>query len=163
MTPKRDAARYRKEFSAKPGAYLCGMTAQLAEFTRPGLPQVQRSGCASILGMAGFAGNCRTFPAFPGTPGTARKRGLDNGREKEYKLRMSKRTDTAITDALRRAINESGKTAYLLEKETGVFRGSIIRFARGEQSITLDLADRLAAHLGVTVNPAPRKQKRAKP
>jgi len=73
---------------------------------------------------------------------------------------MDKQTDTAWTDALRRAINESGETAYALEKKTSVFRGSIMRFARGEQSITLDLADKLAAYLGVTVNYTPRKKGR---
>ncbi|MBP8128202.1 MAG: helix-turn-helix transcriptional regulator [Candidatus Hydrogenedentes bacterium] len=73
---------------------------------------------------------------------------------------MDKQTDTAWTDALRRAINESGETAYALEKKTSVFRGSIMRFARGEQSITLDLADKLAAYLGVTVHYTPRKKGR---
>ncbi len=71
---------------------------------------------------------------------------------------MRKQSDTAWTDALRRAINESGETAYALEKKTSVFRGSIIRFARGEQSISLDLADRLAAYLGVTVRYVGRKK-----
>ena len=46
-----------------------------------------------------------------------------------------------------------------LERETGVARASIMRFVRGSQSLRLDMADRLAAHLGLTLNPA-KKLKR---
>jgi plasmid maintenance system antidote protein VapI len=65
-----------------------------------------------------------------------------------------------ITDLLRKTINKSGVPKLVLSRETGVTRPSIIRFARGDQSITLDAADKLAEYLGlelVTTKRAKRK------
>jgi plasmid maintenance system antidote protein VapI len=56
-----------------------------------------------------------------------------------------------ISDLLRRAIAESGISYNALQKETGVTRASIMRFVRGDQSIRLDMADRLAAYFGLTL------------
>ena len=50
-----------------------------------------------------------------------------------------------ISDLLRRTIAESGVSYNALQKETGVTRASIMRFVRGDQSLRLDVADRLAA------------------
>jgi len=50
-----------------------------------------------------------------------------------------------ISDLLRRTIAESGASYNALQKETGVTRASIMRFVRGDQSLRLDVADRLAA------------------
>jgi len=50
-----------------------------------------------------------------------------------------------ISDLLRRTIAESGASCNALQKETGVTRASIMRFVRGDQSLRLDVADRLAA------------------
>ena len=62
-------------------------------------------------------------------------------------------TTTTITDLLRRTILDaigSGQTTYKgLERETGVTRASIMRFATGRRSIRLDIADKLAAHFGI--------------
>jgi plasmid maintenance system antidote protein VapI len=54
-----------------------------------------------------------------------------------------------ISDLLRRTIAKSGISYNTLQKETGVTRASIMRFVRGDQSIRLDRADRLAAFLGL--------------
>ena len=59
-------------------------------------------------------------------------------------------TDSA-TSALRRAIAESGLSFSELERRTGLKRQSMMRFARGEQSLRLDLADRLLECLGLAV------------
>jgi plasmid maintenance system antidote protein VapI len=59
------------------------------------------------------------------------------------------RSKSPISDLLRRTIAESGIAYYSLEREIGVKRSSILRFVRGEQSIQLDLADRLAAYFGL--------------
>jgi plasmid maintenance system antidote protein VapI len=60
---------------------------------------------------------------------------------------------SAISDLLRRTILEAvetGRTNYkALERDTGVTRGSISRFVRGERTLRLDMADRLAAHFGL--------------
>ena len=62
---------------------------------------------------------------------------------------------TTITDLLRRTILdaiEAGRATYKgLERETGVTRASIMRFATGRRSIRLDMADKLAAYFGVVV------------
>ena len=49
-----------------------------------------------------------------------------------------------MTQALRDAINNSELSFAALERETGVTRQSIMGFARGERSLRLDMADRLA-------------------
>ena len=54
-----------------------------------------------------------------------------------------------ISDLLRRTIAESGVSYNALQRETGVTRASIMRFVRGDQSIRLDMADRLAAYFGL--------------
>lgn len=55
----------------------------------------------------------------------------------------------SISEVLRRSIVESGLPYIALERETGVARASIMRFARGSQSLRLDMADRLADYLGL--------------
>jgi len=63
---------------------------------------------------------------------------------------MSKRkAPTAISDLLRQTIAQSGKTLMAIERETGVTRGSIMRFLRRRQFLRLDMADRLAEHFGL--------------
>lgn len=56
-----------------------------------------------------------------------------------------------MSDVLRAAIVESGLPYKALERETGVARASIMRFVRGSQSLRLDMADRLAECLGLTL------------
>ena len=65
-----------------------------------------------------------------------------------------------ITEPLRRAIQESGITSKALERETGLKRPSIVRFRRGDQSLRLDLADKLAAYFGLEL--VPIKTRKAK-
>lgn len=56
-----------------------------------------------------------------------------------------------MTDLLREAIAEGGETFKGLERKTGLTRQSLMKFARGEQSLHLDLADKLAAYFGIEV------------
>jgi plasmid maintenance system antidote protein VapI len=71
---------------------------------------------------------------------------------------MSKSKLTSpITDVLRRAIIESGTSHKALSRETGVARASIMRFVRRDQSIRLDMADRLAAYFGLELCRAGRE------
>lgn len=68
-----------------------------------------------------------------------------------------------ITDLLREAINASGLSFLTLEKETGVLRQSLMKFARGETTIHLDAADKLASYFGLELGPASKpKRKKAK-
>jgi plasmid maintenance system antidote protein VapI len=57
----------------------------------------------------------------------------------------SSQSQSPISDLLRQTIAESGMSYNALQKETGVTRASIMRFVRGDQSLRLDVADRLAA------------------
>jgi plasmid maintenance system antidote protein VapI len=63
-----------------------------------------------------------------------------------------------MSDVLRQAIVDSGKPLIALERETGVQRMSLTRFVRGERSLRLDLADKLAAYFGLELR-AKRKRK----
>ena len=56
-----------------------------------------------------------------------------------------------MTEALKEAIEKTGVTYAELERETGVTRASIMRFMRGETSLRLDLADRLAEYLSESI------------
>ncbi|NOY28980.1 MAG: helix-turn-helix transcriptional regulator [Planctomycetes bacterium] len=56
-----------------------------------------------------------------------------------------------ITDTLRRAINDSELSFKALERETGVVRQSLMKFARGERSLRLDMADKLAKFFGLEI------------
>jgi plasmid maintenance system antidote protein VapI len=62
-----------------------------------------------------------------------------------------------FSDALRKAIAKSGLAHVAIERETGVKRQCIMRFMRGERSLRLDNADRLAAFFKLTVKPQRRK------
>ena len=66
---------------------------------------------------------------------------------------------TTMTDLLRRTIIESGMAMKALERETGVQRLSIVRFVRGEQSLRLDIADKLAGYFGLALQPIKAKKK----
>ena len=62
--------------------------------------------------------------------------------------------NSPISDLLRRTIVSSGVAYKALERETGVQRGSIMRFVRGSQSLRLDKADKLAAYFGLVLVPS---------
>lgn len=62
-----------------------------------------------------------------------------------------------FADGLRQAITEAGLSYLELEHRTGVHRGSIGRFMRGERSLRLDIADILADYLGLRVMKPKRK------
>ncbi len=61
------------------------------------------------------------------------------------------KTLKTMTQALRDAINNSELSFAALERETGVTRQSLMKFARGERSLRLDMADRLAEYFGLEV------------
>lgn len=61
---------------------------------------------------------------------------------------MGKKSPT-ITDALKAAIKESGQSRYEISKATGILQTSLSRFVRGETSLRLDKADKLAQYLGL--------------
>ncbi len=54
-----------------------------------------------------------------------------------------------MTERLRKAVNDCPLPFQALERETGVLRQTLMKFARGETSIRLDMADKLAAYFGL--------------
>lgn len=63
---------------------------------------------------------------------------------------MAKRKrKSPITDPLKRAIAECGLPMLRLSNAAGVERASLIRFMRGERSLRLDVADKLAEYFGL--------------
>jgi transcriptional regulator with XRE-family HTH domain len=68
-----------------------------------------------------------------------------------YYMRARRRQRESITSALRRAINESDLSFQQIERDTGVLRQSLMKFARGEQSLRLDIADTLAEYFGLEI------------
>ena len=58
--------------------------------------------------------------------------------------------EETMTQALRRALEES-ESLRQVERDTGLKRQSLMKFKRGEQSLRLDLADKLAKYFGLSV------------
>lgn len=84
---------------------------------------------------------------------------------------MSKsKTNPTITDVLKAAIERSGLTLYRIGRGAGIPESSLLRFMRGETSVRLDKADRLAAYFGLrllldpdAVPPEPTPENLARP
>lgn len=53
-----------------------------------------------------------------------------------------------MTELLRAALREA-PSLNQVEQATGLKRQALAKFVRGEQSLRLDLADKLAAHFGI--------------
>ena len=70
---------------------------------------------------------------------------------------VGKRAD--IEDQLRRAIEESPVTQYKLAKISGIDKGILSRFIRGERTITLTTAARLAEALDLELRPSEQPKK----
>ncbi|MCK4340477.1 MAG: helix-turn-helix domain-containing protein [Phycisphaerae bacterium] len=62
-----------------------------------------------------------------------------------------------MTELLRKALAEA-ESVRAVAKATGVQQASLVRFLKGEQSLRLDMADKLAAHFGIQVKMG-RKEK----
>jgi transcriptional regulator with XRE-family HTH domain len=83
-------------------------------------------------------------------------RPLDGKTDKRNNASMSKsKPQPTLTDVLRAAMEQSGLTVYRIGKATRIDAANLRRFARGEMSIRLDKADRLAAYLGLRLTPDP--------
>ena len=58
--------------------------------------------------------------------------------------------EPTMTELLRQALRQA--TSFkAIERDTGVLRQSLMKFARGEQSLRLDKADILAEYFGIEV------------
>ena len=66
--------------------------------------------------------------------------------------------ESPITDALRRAILDSGLPLLRIAQAAGVERASLSRFVRGMNSLRLDVADKVAAHFGLVLTAKDSKE-----
>ena len=90
-----------------------------------------------------------------------KEQGIDNGLRLWDNDPVMKHTPPLpITDLLRETIIASKIPHLTLEQDTGVQRASIRRFIRGERSLRLDIADKLAAYFGLALRPVRKKEKR---
>jgi hypothetical protein len=69
------------------------------------------------------------------------------------KLIYTMTTNNPITDVLKQAVAESGMSFLGLEKETGVLRQTLMRFAKGKGGINIDAIDKLAVYFGFELTP----------
>lgn len=66
-------------------------------------------------------------------------------------MSAKRKTYDTMTEAILEAIDESELSFKALERETGVSRQSLMKFAAGEQTIRLDAADKLAEFFGISI------------
>jgi plasmid maintenance system antidote protein VapI len=64
-----------------------------------------------------------------------------------------------ISETLRRAVLDSGLPLLQIAEAAGVERASLSRFVRGERTLRLDMADRLAAHFGLELRARQRSRR----
>lgn len=67
-----------------------------------------------------------------------------------------------LSDDLRRAILESGKSIYAVAKESGVSQPTLGRFVNGERGISLETADKLAEYFKLRLTPESESKPRGK-
>jgi hypothetical protein len=68
------------------------------------------------------------------------------------------KTKSTMTDLLREALAEA-ESLRAVERATGVKRQSMMKFLQGEQSLRLDLADKLALYFNIVSRQERRKGK----
>lgn len=56
-----------------------------------------------------------------------------------------------LVDAIRQAVEASGKTRYRIAKESGVSAGQLSRLVNGERGMTVETIERLADYLGLQI------------
>ncbi len=61
--------------------------------------------------------------------------------------KRKKKSSVSVTESLRRAVLESGKSLTLIAQETGIDLGNLSRFVRGQRWLAPENIDRLAAYL----------------
>lgn len=73
-------------------------------------------------------------------------------------------TNQPIADALKVAITASGLPFLTLEQRTGVTRQSLMSFVKGERTLRLDVADKLAVYFGLELmaSTKPKRNRKGK-
>lgn len=69
-------------------------------------------------------------------------------------------TVKAISEVILKAIGDSELPLQQIADATGVQRASLSRFVRGQRTLRLDMADRLAEYFGLVLKPARKIRRR---
>jgi transcriptional regulator with XRE-family HTH domain len=56
-----------------------------------------------------------------------------------------------LTEQVRQAIENSGKTRYRIAKETGISEVTLCRFASGERGLSMKALDKIGEYLGLRI------------
>lgn len=67
-----------------------------------------------------------------------------------------------ILDAIREAIEASGKTRYRIAQESGVAESALSRLMSGERGLSIDALERLADALDLEISIRPKRRRRRK-
>jgi plasmid maintenance system antidote protein VapI len=73
-------------------------------------------------------------------------------------MRPHKFDKPMLADALRAAVRATGLPVNAVARAAGVPQPVLYRFMTGERDLTLRTAEKLAAHLGLTLQPEPRRE-----
>lgn len=71
-----------------------------------------------------------------------------------------KKKPMTMSETLRKKVMndfENGESFRAIERDSGVLRQSLMKFVRGETSLRLDVADKLAAYYGQELMPVAQK------
>jgi plasmid maintenance system antidote protein VapI len=71
-------------------------------------------------------------------------------------------TVKTISEVIRQAILDSGLPLQQIAEKAGVERASLSRFVRGERTLRLDMADKLATYFGLVLRLTRRPVRQAK-
>lgn len=67
-----------------------------------------------------------------------------------------------LLDAIREAIESSGKTRYRIAKEAGIAQSQLSRLMSGETGLSVESVEKLAGHLGLEIIIRPKRRRRKK-
>ena len=70
---------------------------------------------------------------------------------------MAKRRSKKLSDAVRKAIDDSGQSRYAIAKATGIDESALAKFYNGHRGITTDTLDRLGEYLGLRIEMSKRE------
>lgn len=63
-----------------------------------------------------------------------------------------KPSKSPLTDALKKAVTDSGLPLLQVSKGSGIAYASLVRFMSGDRSLRLDKADKLAIYFGLVLS-----------
>lgn len=113
-----------------------------------GRRRTDQAGFAPPVGIAAdSSGTDLKSPRLLADDLTTTAKGCNN-----YYMMASRKTYDSMTEAIREAIAESELSFKAIERESGVVRQSLMKFAAGKQSLRLDAADKLAKFFDIQVS-----------